>query len=220
MAGGDYGGEASNQGGGLSSNTQGILGGLLGGGLAGINGLFQGRPQTTTTNTDTKQNYNTSSTPTYSSHVLPLYNQLISQYMGLSNPQAEDQQWKGYQSGGQQQINDTSNAGANSIQQLLAKQGLSYSPNAGNAGVQQELSRQAQMSQFNNSIPLLRNQDIMSKLQQTGTFFNALPVGTQATGDQTTNVVKKETTPNTSTQGLAQGLLGGLSAALPALLAI
>lgn len=199
----------SSFGNGLSSNAQGVIGGLGAGVLGGLGNLFGQTPAGSTTKTSS----NTSTTPTYSSAVLPLYNQLLSKYMDAASGKSSDQFFKGYQSQGQQGINATSAGGSDNIARIAAQHGLEYSPSTGTAMIQQELARQSQQTGFNNNIPLLQHQDQVQQLQNAGNFFSGLPVGTTGTSNGTSDVTQKP-------QGnFLSGLLGGVAKALPSLLA-
>lgn len=151
-------------------NTFGPVGSWINGAVNGLWGPQATYGQDTSTG---------SSTPTYSSAVLPLYNHLLSAYQSAATPGSF---FNGYQSQGQQSINQTSAAGGTELSRLAATHGMEYSPSTGTAAVQQELARQSQQTGFNNSIPLLQRQDQLSALRDAGTFFNAMPTGKTTTG--------------------------------------
>ena len=213
---GDYGGETNSpatlniSGGssGLSPNVTGVINGLGQGGLGALGNAF-GTPTPGTTNTTS----NSTSTPTYSNAVLPLYNQLLSSYMQQANGGAADAAINSYGSQGQQQINQTNQGGVNSLNTILAQRGQQYSPSGTTALVQQELNRQNQQVNLNNSLPQMRYQANQQSLSNAGNFFAALPHATTTTGTQNQTV----TPPH---QSWLTGLLGGVASALPAALGL
>ena len=197
---------------GLSSGAQGVIGGLGAGVLSALGNAFgPPTPGTSTTNGTTSG----TSTPTYSSAVLPLYNQLLSSYMQQANGGTADAAINSYGSQGQQQINATNQGGVNSLNTILAQRGQQYSPSGTTSLVQQELNRQNQQVNLNNSLPQMRYQANQQSLSNAGNFFASLPHGTSTTG---TNNSTTTTTP--PQQSWISGLLGGVAQALPAALAM
>lgn len=197
---------------GLSSNTQNLINGL-GQGVFGMLGDMFGspKPATTTTNGTTSG----TSTPTYSSAVLPLYNQLLSSYMQQANGGNTDAAIQAYGNQGQQNINQTAQGGVNSLNTILAQRGQQYSPSGTTALVQNELNRQNQQVNLNNTLPQLRYTMQQNALQSAGNFFSALPHGTSTTGSS-----NQTQTSTPAQQNPITGLLGGVASALPAALAM
>lgn len=192
----------------------------IGAGLGALGGLF---PKTTTTNTSSNTNSTQdqsaqfqsggSTTPTFDPATDALRKQLISmQQANLS----DDTDLSGYTAGGLQQINQGAAASKLALQQSLAARGLSYS--GGPAETQLEVGRFGQSANFMNSIPLLRQQMLQSKLQSALDTFKANPYGTtfQQSGTSGSHATGSSSTQGTSTTksgGGLGGLFGGLAGA-------
>ena len=199
----------------LGSNAQSAIGNTGAGIFAGIGNAMGGGNSTTTRNGSSSSTG--SSTPTYSNAVLPLYNQLIQSYMGMANPAQIQAQTEAYQQGGLQNINNNSRNGQTSVDQYNAIHGLGGSPGSGYANVAQELGRQGQAAQLNNSVPQYANNLRTQNLGQAAGFFSSLPTGVSQVGNSSSNSTE---TTKTNNGGFLGGLLGGLGKALPGLLAL
>lgn len=213
--------------------------------LSGVGGLLGGQPQTTTQNgsststtggqtntTNVGNQTNTSSGTTSNTPVLnptaqTLLNQLSSTYSGLLS---QDPNLTGYQSQGENQINNNSQIQAQNAAETNAAKGVS-GPAAATSQNSIDAGRIGQITNFQNSIPLLKQQMTQSLLGTGQGLFSSIPTGSTGTtsGLSTGNTLNtsqgstesqtagtqtgSSTTPNT---GLA-GLFGNLSTTLAGL---
>lgn len=195
--------------------------------LAGFSGLGQGIASATspgnstttssgTTSTNAQGNFN--SAPVFDPQTDALRQQIIKSLMGNLN---EDVDLKGYESQGLQTINQGSEAAKTALQQTLASRGLTYSPMAGAATANLETQRIGQGVNFQNQLPLLKQQLYQQKLQQALQGFSAMPYGQSGqqsqSGSQNTNTNSNTVTKQPGS-GLLSGIFGGLGQLASALI--
>lgn len=169
---------------------------IISAGLQGLAGLFGSRP-TTTTATGT-QDTNSQTNYQYNPQQQALMTQLMQQYQNQIN----GTDLSGYQSAGIQNINQTSDAQSQAIQNMLSQRGLSFSPAAATSLTAQKVGQAGQQSQFLNSIPLLKYQMQSQALQGAGSFLNGQRVNSDTVGH----------TSSSETQKGSGNMLGGLFA--------
>ena len=222
-------------------------------GLAGLaGGLFPKKEkstQTTNTSQQTNQEGNTNfnqftnanatgqqaGTTSNTHNLSPFQQQLAERFTRDALKRADSgADISGYQHAGLQAINDTSSANNVAMKNLLASRGLSFSPVAANAEIQQQQGRIGQQSQFLQSLPLL--QRAMQQEDQKGLLdaFGMLPTDTTGTSTQDSSGISSGTSGGTgysqnrsgtegtsNTEGTGQingnpiaGGLGGLGAGM------
>ena len=178
-----------------------FIGALIGAGINGIAGAFQGGPQKQATQQNTTQ----SQTPVISSNVQPLQTGILgSALSGLSAPNMA-----GYTSSGMQNIAQQGQANQNILNNTLAARGLTYSSplaTAESTGIQQNTGNQ--QNQFLNSVPLVQQQLLQQNLAGAVNAFRANPYGTTGTQNITGN---GSITPS---GGILGGLVSGLGTGL------
>jgi hypothetical protein len=155
-------------------------------GIAGIAGLAGAIPTPSSG----------SSTPILSAENQGLLNQLGAEYSHLAQAGINLQP---YQEQQEQQINTNSNANAQAAQQALAARGLANSPVSGAVAANESQARTGQITNLQQSIPLLANQLQEQNLGQATQFTASIPHGTQT---------------QAQTGGGIGGFLGGLGGIL------
>lgn len=176
-------------------------------GLSGAAGAFP-TPGSSTTSGTQNGTYSGSSNPILSAQNQTLLNQLTNQYSHLAQTGVNLQP---YQIQQQQQINNNSNIAAKASQESLAARGLAGSPVAGTVAANQDAGRINQITNLQQSIPLLQNQMNLSDLGAAAGFASSIPHGTDTSGN-TSNTTNSTT--QTQQGGGAGGFLGGLGKAL------
>lgn len=189
-----------------------------------------------------------SSTSTTNPNLSPehqaLINNLISKYSALTNKPVD---MSGYQTQQTQNINRNSNLSKQAVDSVMAARGLTTSPVSGTSDANIEASRVSQINNMAQGIPLLQNQMENQNLQGAVALSNSIPHGSTTTGFQSqsgtqqgsqtgtqsgsqfgtqtgnSNTNSSGTTTNktnTSQGGGISGILQGVGAALPFLLAL
>jgi hypothetical protein len=163
-------------------------------GIQGLAGLFGGRKQVTTA-TGTQDSATTNN---YSPEQQRFMQQIMQQYQQQMN----GTDLSGYQQQGLQDINRTSDASEMAIKNILAQRGLSFSPAASSALVQNKVGQAGQQSQFLNSIPLLQYKLKADAVAGAGAYSNGQRVNTST---HTTSSQRQEGSGN---------MLGGMFAGI------
>lgn len=200
--------------------------------LGGTSGAF-GTPSSSNTKStgttgsnitgSTTANQTATSTPTLDeagqtieSQLSPVVRQLLGFPMDLS----------GYTSSGIDQINRNADLQRQSIDAIMASRGLSTSPISATAALIADQNRLNQISDFQNSIPLLRNQLLNTNLSSAISALGATPRGITSSGNTSGSNVEANTGTSSSdsnttgsTGGGIGGALGGLGTILGYLLA-
>ena len=197
---------------GLSPSTANLLGGLAGM-VAG------GFPTPTSTNSTTssmqsgvsntsqiiqqlvqqlqqqqqQQQQTQTTTPNLSPNIQQLMNTVGSQYNALATPDLT-----GYQAQQTQGINNTANLQTQNADASMAARGLSTSPIAQTTDNNIQNQRFSNITNLAQSIPLLKNQLMLSNLGAAGGFVSSAPKGSTTSGTGTTTGT---TTGSTSTTG-------------------
>ncbi len=188
--------------------------------LPGLAGLFGGgQQQQVQNNSTTNQNQtgfqsgHSSSTP----NLNPFQQQLASMFSsGASDLYKSSTNLAPYSTQGLQQIQNQGRGNATAIANNLAQRGLSYSPVAGNAGIQNTLNTGNQMNSFLQGIPLLQRQLQTSGLDELMKAFQVQPFGTTSDSSGQSSMTGTSNTNGTQTQtgNPTAGLFGGLGAGL------
>jgi hypothetical protein len=178
--------------------------------VAGIAGLFGGGTQqkqqtsgviNTNTSQQQQQTGTNASTSTNTPNLSPFQQQLASVFtQGATNLFNQASNMSGYTQQGLEGINNTAGLNSQVLNNTLASRGLSYSPAAANAQVQNQLSRTAQSNTFLQQVPLLQRQLQSQALGQVMQAFGVLPTGSTQTGNQTSNVNSSGTSTSSQTQ--------------------
>ena len=175
----------------------------------------------------------TTTTPTMSPEATSFLQQLTKRYSSLAAPSLT-----GYQAQQTAAINANADAQRQAVSNIMATRGLGTSPIAATSLANIESGRLGQITNLNQQIPLLMNQQNLQNLAGAASFFSAIPKGAttgttqtqtqagsgQQTGlqtGQTTNTGFGSTTQNTqSTQNTQQNQIqqgqqgGGVGGAL------
>lgn len=176
-------------------------------GLAGAAGAFPTPGHSATSGTsDTK--FGSVSNPILSAGNTALLNQLTNQYQHLASTGSN---LAPYQQQQEQGINQNSQMAQRASQEALAARGLSNSPVAGTVAANQEGSRIGQITQLQQSVPLLQQQLQTQNMNAASGFAASIPHGTSTTGEQTG---AQNSNTSTSQGGGAGGFLGGLGKAI------
>lgn len=154
-----------------------------------------------------------------------LSDQLVKQFGGLAQSSVN---LAPYEASQVSQINRNSQLLGKSQQEALAARGLSTSPIAGSVAANTEAGRVGQITNLQQSLPLLQQQMLAQNLNSAGGFLSTIPrttssTGTQeqtSTGQQTGNTFSSQsqqgnqsgTTNSTSTTNGSEG--GGVGGAL------
>ena len=202
------------------------FGGLLTGGISALSGfLGGGKQQQQNTNSTTNQSQSgTTSGATnqnLTNNLSPFQQQLASLFTkGATNLYNDSTNLQPYEASGIQQINQNAGLQNQVLQNNLASRGLTYSPAAGAATNQASLARGGQVSQFENSIPLLQRQMQQQSLSGLVSAFSALPTDKSTTGTSSGSTSSSGTSTTNGTQSTfgnpAAGAVGGLGAGLAA----
>lgn len=208
--------------------------------IGGLAGLFGGGNQqktqtngTITTNgtssgTSTLNNNQTTTGTNQVTHQLSPFQQQLAKLFtqGTADQYNKASDLSGYTQSGLQQINRGSDLANQAIQNTLAARGLSWSPAAANATVQQQQNRVGQQEQFLQQIPLLQRQLQQQALSQVMQGFSALPTDTSTTAtgsttgsqtgttEQTTNSTQNQQGTNLVSGNPAAGAISGFGAGL------
>lgn len=179
------------------------LGNVLGSGFGAASGFFPSSYNTTSSGSGSS-----SATGTTTPNLNPIAQNFLTQLAGLYSGYINGpSNLAGYQSGQANQINATSNAGQDQINQALAARGLAGSPVAAKATALNTINRTNQLNQLNQSIPLLQRQLQGQALQQGNQFFTSIPYGQSTNQNQNYNQQSQQTT--TGGGGIG-GLLSGI----------
>jgi hypothetical protein len=190
--------------------------GLVGGLVGGLAGLLGGGKQNTTNvnNTTTQSGTQTQSgtssgqsntTGTSTPNLSPIQQQLISMFVPTAQSEINQaNNTPNLQQTGLQAINQTNAAQTQAIKNGLASRGLSYSPMAANAQVQQGLNVGNQQNQFLAQLPLLQQQMKQQALSSVVGASQAVPFGSTQTG-QTAQSAASNTSGTTNSTSNTQG---------------
>lgn len=195
---------------------------LLLGGISGLAGLFGGGQQQQTNSSSSQQQQSQqsgTSSQNLTNNLSPLQQQLAGLFTnGAINQYNQSTNLQPYEAQGEQQINQNSKLADQVSQNTLASRGLEYSPTAAVTENQNQLSRIGQISQFQNSIPLLQRQLQQQSLSGLVSAFSALPTNRSVTGSssQSSSSSGTSTGVNTQSGNPTAGLFGGLGAGLAA----
>lgn len=196
--------------------------GLLTAGISGLAGFFGGQKQqkTQTNGTITNNGSTTGNTnQNLTNNLSPFQQQLASTLTrGSEDLYNSSTDLKPYTASGISQINANSDLTSKILDQTLASRGLTYSPAAAVAKNQNTISRVGQVSNFENSIPLLQRQLQTQALSGLDSAFSVLPTDRSVTGNtsSTTNNTQTQQGTNLVSGNPAAGLTGGLGAGLAA----
>ena len=189
--------------------------------LSGLAGLFGGgQQQKTTQNTssNTNQSQSTNQSAFTNPNFSPLQQSLIQLFtQGAADQYAQSTNLNPYAQQGLQTINSQGNANRQTINNVLAQRGLSYSPAAATALTQNTVNTGNQQNSFLEQIPLLQRQLQQSSLQQLMQAFGVIPTGTESGGTSNSTGTSSTTGTGTSTTSgnPTAGALSGFGAALP-----
>lgn len=125
----------------------------------------------------------------------------------------------GFESTGIQNINRAGDIRQKALSNILAARGLSYSPVAAGALTGAEGARISDVVNFQNQIPLLREQTMQDRLNQAAGFFSRIPIGQSTTTTGTRTGEEFTDTTGTGTLDIPGNRLGGLFGGLGSVLA-
>lgn len=185
-------------------------------GLGGLAGLLGNKPQKTTT---TSQNAGATAFqnsgyqyPVYDPATQELRDALTSQFKNLSSPDMA-----GYAAQGINNINQNSDIRTNALKNSLAARGLSYSPIASIAPAMSQNQRIGDISQFQNSLPLIQQQLMLQNLNAGAGYLKGLPIGSANTASGAGQSSEQGTSTQIGTGNQAAGGIAGLATTLAGL---
>lgn len=156
-----------------TSNTQ-----TYGGSQQSLQSLLQSLQQTSGTSGQ-QGTQSSSTTPTVSPQTQALLDQLTKQYGALASSTPD---LKPYQAQQTQQINTNRGLQGKAVDNIMAARGLSTSPVSGTAQAGVENSRVGDITNLQQSLPLLLQQLKSQNLAAAGNFASSLPRGSTTTG--------------------------------------
>ena len=193
--------------------------------LSGLAGLFGGGQQKQTQQTQNTtqsgtQSQTGQSTATTTPNLSPLQQALIGMFTGgAADLYQQSQNLSPYTQQGLQTIGSQGNANRQTISNILASRGLSYSPAAATPLTMNAYNIGNQQSQFLAGIPLLQRQLQQQSLDELMKSFGVIPTGQTNTGSTsgttTSNMTSNMTGTGTQSGNPMAGLFGGIGAALP-----
>lgn len=169
--------------------------------LSGISGLFGKSKQTSDTTSSS------TTTPQYDPAAASLRNFLLSQFQGNVSSLPE---WnRSYETGGLQNLVNSSVNSAQAAQDALSARGISRTTAGAQAVGDQSFQQGRQISSFLNNAPIVEQAQKDSRLAGAGSFLASLPVGSSTTGTSHTTGTGGPSSPLAGfVQGGAQGLAG------------
>lgn len=225
---------------GLTGGLEGLLGGIAGGlaGAAPVNTTGSSSGSTISSSTiqsllntlsqlQSQQASTSATTPTLSPAAQQFQSNLINQYSNLQG-QTNLQPYQAQQT---QNINTAANMQSQAVNNIMAARGLSTSPVAGTSQANIQAQRFGNITNLQQSIPLLQQQLGLQTLGAGTSLFSQVPRGsttsTSATGSQTgstyqtgnTNTTGQQNTQNNYQQQQGGGAMSGFAGGLAGLLA-
>lgn len=127
-------------------------------------------------------------TPNLSPETQNLISNLTSRYMSLQRPSLT-----GYTAQQTQNINNNANLQKQALDNIMASRGLATSPVSGTAQAGVEAQRIGNITNLQQSVPLMQNQLDLSNMGAAANFMSMIPHGTTTTGTSTQQQTGQQT---------------------------
>lgn len=189
---------------------------ILASAIPAIAGLFGGRKQNETQQTqNTSQNFNNNFSNTSTPNLNPFQQQLAQMFtQGAMDQYKSGTNLTPYTQQGMQQIAGQGAANNKMISNILAQRGLSFSPAAATGLTANALNTGGAMNNFMAGIPLLQRQMQQEDLNGLMKAFAVQPYGTTNNGTQSGTSTGNMTGSGTTFGNPTAGFFGGLGAGL------